>query len=742
MNDIPVVGRRDADRRRSCRAGGRPDTVFFRPYGRLQVYDQILDEIPELIYIVEDGSYNLLYANRPLQDIIGDHDYQGKKCYAYLQGFTQPCPFCMRDKLTREQFHVWEHYNDKLNRYYQIKEKLILWQDREARLEIAFDITEGTRQRKQLVSALSTESFIAQCARTLYENDDLASAMSEVLSMLGSQCSAERTRIFELLGTPLEVAVGEDNVAMKLAGREIRCTYEWLHPEKAGTALGNPFANLPMEAFREWLPLFRRHRPVIINSPDELEDRQSAIRTMMIEGGIRSLLAFPLSLDHRYIGAFSIINFDPQAMKDAYGVLDTLNYFLASAILRRNTLQELERISLMDRLTGLYNRNALIHHAEHPPRGSVGIVYLDLNGLKVVNDTEGHTRGDEMLRTSARLLQEHFPRARCYRVGGDEFVALWHGVGDKEFTAAADALRETFGSGKAVSGAVGAIWSETADRLMENISTADAQMYSAKKAYYRRQIRPGMTERRIDDAVLALASEARVRHSLRNGEFRPRWALRNETPNHTFSSLLLEADFIQNDTTFDPGVFLSILEEAGHTHLLDRFLFFCACRRLASWKKDHIPGVPIHLFLSTHTLRRPQTLRDMDRERRAMNVSADQLRLHPLTRISDAAGRDGVALLRSMGYCFGDAPDPALPELDTFLAAGLKALNLDESGARNLLSHPHAVSLLRLLLSLCRTDEAPVKQHFCLNCDRIALPSPRAFSDQELDCFMARRRGK
>ena len=233
--------------------------------GRIQVYDQILDEIPELIYIVEDGSHNLLYANKPLQDIIGDSNYQGRKCYAYLQGFSQPCPFCMRDKLTKEQFHVWEHYNEKLKRYYQIKEKLILWQGREARLEIAFDITEGTRQRKQLVSALSTESFIAQCARTLYENDDLSSAMTDVLYMLGTQCSAERTRIFELLGTPLEVPVGDTNMAMKLAGREIRCTYEWLHPEKADTSLSNPFAQLPMEAFQQWFPLFRQQRLFFIN---------------------------------------------------------------------------------------------------------------------------------------------------------------------------------------------------------------------------------------------------------------------------------------------------------------------------------------------------------------------------------------------------------------------------------------------------------------------------------------------
>ncbi len=705
------------------------------------MYDQILDEIPELIYIVEDATHELLYANKPLRDLVGDGDYRGKKCYAYLQGFAQPCAFCSRDRLTKDRFYVWEHYNEKLNRYYQLKEKLILWQGRKARLEIAFDITEGTRQRKQLVSALSAESFISQCARTLYENDDLQCAMDTVLSMIGAQCSAERTRIFELQGAPLEVSVGDANVAMKLTGREIRCTYEWIHPDKMNV-LNTPFAGLPVEAFHGWLPLFRQHRPVVISTPEDVREEQPLVYQMMLNNGINSLLVFPLSLDHRYLGAFSIINYDVESLKETFGLLDALNYFIASAIMRRNALRELQRISLEDRLTGLYNRNALIHHAENPPRGSVGVVYLDLNGLKLINDTEGHTRGDEMLCAAARLLQQHFPRARCYRVGGDEFVALWHGADNKEFTAAAHALREAFGSGGPITGAVGSVWSETPDRLLETISMADAQMYCAKKAYYSQQAPAETSDRNLDEAILALADETRVRHALRHGQFRPRWALRNEAPNHTFSSLLLEADFVHDGMVFDPGVFLSVLEEAGHTHLLDRFLFSCACRRLASWRKDNIPGVPIHIFLSVHTLRRIQTLRDMEQERQALEVPAVSLRLHPLGGAVDASSLDGILLLQSLGYSFGDAPDPARPELDAFLAAGLKALNIDKDGARHLLGHPHAVSLLRLLLSLCRADEVPnARRHFCLNCDRIALP-PQQLSDDDLDKFMARQRDK
>lgn len=90
--------------------------------------------------------------------------------------------------------------------------------------------------------------------------------------------------------------------------------------------------------------------------------------------------------------------------------------------------RKLEYISLHDQLTGLYNRayfeeelKRLSASREYP----ITIIAADVNGLKLVNDTMGHDKGDELLTACARVLKKAFRRSDVLaRVGGDEFVTL------------------------------------------------------------------------------------------------------------------------------------------------------------------------------------------------------------------------------------------------------------------------------------------------------------------------------
>lgn len=97
-------------------------------------------------------------------------------------------------------------------------------------------------------------------------------------------------------------------------------------------------------------------------------------------------------------------------------------------ILNKNNLL-LERQSQHDEMTGLLNRRGFFNQASSLMSSNVGrraaIVYLDLDGLKTINDSFGHDMGDDAIRQTACILEEHMPRrgALC-RLGGDEFVAL------------------------------------------------------------------------------------------------------------------------------------------------------------------------------------------------------------------------------------------------------------------------------------------------------------------------------
>lgn len=88
----------------------------------------------------------------------------------------------------------------------------------------------------------------------------------------------------------------------------------------------------------------------------------------------------------------------------------------------------ISRLAYEDGLTGLKNRtsyNEALEEIESEHR-DVGVVMMDVNDLKEVNDSEGHDAGDKMLIHTAKIIQEAFPENGmvCYRIGGDEFVVL------------------------------------------------------------------------------------------------------------------------------------------------------------------------------------------------------------------------------------------------------------------------------------------------------------------------------
>lgn len=96
---------------------------------------------------------------------------------------------------------------------------------------------------------------------------------------------------------------------------------------------------------------------------------------------------------------------------------------------RRRVEAELARLAVTDPLTGLGNRLALVEgvtrHHDAAPEAVIGVVFIDLDGFKQVNDIHGHSVGDAVLTAAAhRLARIVEPPNSAYRLGGDEFVVL------------------------------------------------------------------------------------------------------------------------------------------------------------------------------------------------------------------------------------------------------------------------------------------------------------------------------
>jgi diguanylate cyclase (GGDEF)-like protein len=112
---------------------------------------------------------------------------------------------------------------------------------------------------------------------------------------------------------------------------------------------------------------------------------------------------------------------------------DTLRHVLQCAIARNVWRCQMYATSLIDELTGLYNRRGFMILGERQlkiarrARSSVNLAFADLDGLKFINDHFGHTAGDQALNDMAKILKAAFHRDSdlVARIGGDEFAVLW-----------------------------------------------------------------------------------------------------------------------------------------------------------------------------------------------------------------------------------------------------------------------------------------------------------------------------
>ena len=146
--------------------------------------------------------------------------------------------------------------------------------------------------------------------------------------------------------------------------------------------------------------------------------------------------------------------------------------------------QTLERLSFTDALTGLYNRNKLneiISFKIDIQSDHLGVACCDLNGLKTVNDEQGHSAGDQLIYRAADYLRRMFCE-RVYRTGGDEFIIV-DNLEKEDFESAVGGLQKEMGENE-ISCSVGFSWRKGNCSIKEQFDEADYMMYQEKRRFY------------------------------------------------------------------------------------------------------------------------------------------------------------------------------------------------------------------------------------------------------------------
>lgn len=130
---------------------------------KAQYFRWMMDVYIGNVYISDMDTYELLYLNQNSSNILGLPPSMtlGRKCYEVIQGRTSPCPFCTNDQLREDAFYEWEFSNPVLERTFLIKNRIINWEGRRARIELSHDmysteykLAKKDREREALVRSI------------------------------------------------------------------------------------------------------------------------------------------------------------------------------------------------------------------------------------------------------------------------------------------------------------------------------------------------------------------------------------------------------------------------------------------------------------------------------------------------------------------------------------------------------------------------------------------------------------
>lgn len=357
-----------------------------------------MNEISELMYVSDIETYDLLFANEAGKKTFHIDNTKKNKCYRVIQGFDAPCPFCTNHLLSMDETYSWEYTNPLTKRHYLLKDRLMEWEGRLARMEIAFDITETANEKIELKKRLERDNILVDCIRELYRNHDLLAAMNYMLEHIGQMFGAQRAYVFLM----------EGDYASNVA--------EWCQ-EGIVPQIDN-LQNVSLSEFALWIEMFKQQKDIVIENIESLKEKQRAEYEFLKKQDIQSVIMVSIEKGGLLAGSIGLDNPDPSLMSNAVTFLETLRYFVMLAIRRYEDEKMLQRLSYVDTLTSFYNRNRFIEDIEKIEKetNSIGVIYLDINGLKEVNDHFGHLSGDNLLKRCADIIQKSIEKGSFYRL--------------------------------------------------------------------------------------------------------------------------------------------------------------------------------------------------------------------------------------------------------------------------------------------------------------------------------------
>ncbi len=567
-------------------------------------FRRLIERLPVIVYTAELGERGRWrYVSPQVEEILGYRPEDFVRDPGLWVSLLHP-----QDRERVLAIETEEHLGSRdttpLEYRIHTRDATVVWIHDEAVLEadedgvpvwhgVIYDVSERKETEGELQRALSQQAVVARLGERAMQNSDPQEMMEAATELIGKVDGVHSACIWELArdGRRLNLRAGLEGAVVG-AGRRVSASRD----SHAGAALDSGTHAI----VGDWNRETRHTMPPVLRV-----------------FGAASSLAVVIDGKNSPFGVLDVHATEPHrfSAKDVPFVQAAANV-LADAIERHAADQALRYRVLHDSLTGLPNRLSFVDALgesldKAAVSGSpVGILFLDLDHFKLINDSLGHHAGDALLRAVAPRLRAHLrPGDVVARFGGDEFGILIDRLADEgEALAIADRVASAFaqpfsldGVDHFVSASIGVAVSRASEERTVNaellIRDADAAMYRAKEGGRARcvlfdaEMRAG--------AMRRLEVERELRHAVERDEltlhYQPVVNLRSGEM--TGLEALVRWRHPERGM-LDPAEFVSIAEDSGLIEPIGRWVQEHACRQALEWHQLRPDARPLDVAVN------------------------------------------------------------------------------------------------------------------------------------------------
>ena len=544
---------------------------------------EILDSIDEIIYICNIETYEMIYANKKLRDLVKKnltYDLKTQKCYEYVNSFKSPCVFCNNERLKKEKKCVGFIKHGATQQYFLVSNSILYIEGKQCHMQLAVDVSNMRDEIYKLSNSIDAEKKLENCIRQLGTVETFQESVDSVLNKTLEYFDGDRAYIFEL--------DWEHNLCANI-----------FEKHKEGIpSLKEKKQTLSISDVGIGIKLFNENSIIVIKDIDELKNKEAYKNqyNLLVERKIKSLIVVSISYNGKLQGFLGVNN--PKININDTNFLENLSFFIKNEIQKSKLSDTVDSLSNYDMLTGLNNRNAYntaLHEINKSNHKYKGALFVDMNGLKYLNDNFGNKYGDEKLCDLANILRQNFDEKNIYRVSGDEFAILCTDLKYDEFIKKCEQLNKKLNIDEKGLGAVGYAWDNNNIAMEDLVRQSEMLMYIEKQKYYSEN---SLIFKNDPPAYLS-----KLANELKGKEFivylQPKYSLYTQT---IYGAEALVRMKTEEGKIIPPGKFINILEKENLISYVDFLVFTKVCELLVKWEKSDYPPLTISSNFSRITL--------------------------------------------------------------------------------------------------------------------------------------------